>query len=25
MSEEDFEAWAFPNRAEVCALYQAVL
>lgn len=23
MSEEDFEAWAFPNREEVCALYQA--
>jgi SAM-dependent methyltransferase len=25
MSEEDFEAWAFPNRAEVCALYLAVV
>jgi hypothetical protein len=25
MSDEDYEAWAFPNRAEVCALYQAVL
>jgi SAM-dependent methyltransferase len=25
MSEEDYEAWAFPNREEVCALYQAVI
>ncbi len=23
MSEEDFEAWAFPNRAEVCTIYRA--
>lgn len=25
MSEEDYEAWAFPTRAEVCAIYRAVL
>jgi hypothetical protein len=25
MSDEDFEAWAFPTRAEVCAVYQAVI
>ena len=24
MSDEDYEAWAFPTRAEVCAVYQAV-
>lgn len=24
MSEEDYAAWAFPSRAEVCALYRAV-
>jgi SAM-dependent methyltransferase len=24
MSEEDYAAWAFPTRAEVCAVYQAV-
>jgi SAM-dependent methyltransferase len=24
MSEEDFAAWAFPNRLEMCAVYQAV-
>ena len=23
MSEEDYAAWAFPNRAEVCAVYSA--
>jgi hypothetical protein len=23
MSEEDYEAWAFPNRAEVFAVYRA--
>ena len=21
MSEEDYAAWAFPNRAEICAVY----
>jgi SAM-dependent methyltransferase len=25
MSDEDYEAWAFPNRAELCELYQAVI
>jgi SAM-dependent methyltransferase len=25
MSEEDYAAWAFPTRAEMCAIYQAVL
>ncbi len=25
MSDEDYEAWAFPTRAEVCAVYRAVL
>jgi hypothetical protein len=25
MSDEDFEAWAFPTRAEVCAVYRAVI
>ena len=25
MSHEDYEAWAFPTRAEVCAVYRAVL
>jgi SAM-dependent methyltransferase len=25
MSEEDYEAWAFPTREEVCAVYRAVL
>jgi SAM-dependent methyltransferase len=24
MSEEDYAAWAFPTRAEVCAVYQAI-
>jgi SAM-dependent methyltransferase len=24
MTEEDYEAWAFPTRAELCAVYQAV-
>jgi SAM-dependent methyltransferase len=24
MSDEDFEAWAFPTREEVCAIYKAV-
>ena len=24
MSDEDYEAWAFPTRTEVCAVYQAV-
>jgi SAM-dependent methyltransferase len=24
MNEEDYEAWAFPTRAELCAVYQAV-
>jgi hypothetical protein len=24
MSDEDYEAWAFPTRAEVCTVYQAV-
>jgi SAM-dependent methyltransferase len=24
MSEEDYEAWAFPNRAEMCAVYRAL-
>jgi hypothetical protein len=24
MSDEDYEAWAFPARTEVCAVYQAV-
>jgi hypothetical protein len=24
MSDEDYEAWAFPTRAEVCAVYRAV-
>jgi SAM-dependent methyltransferase len=24
MSDEDYEAWAFPTRDEVCAVYQAV-
>ena len=25
MNDEDFEAWAFPTRAEMCAVYQAVM
>jgi hypothetical protein len=25
MNDEDYEAWAFPTRAEVCAVYRAVL
>ena len=25
MSDEDYEAWAFPTREEVCAVYRAVL
>ena len=25
MNDEDFEAWAFPTRAEVCAVYRAVI
>ena len=25
MSDEDYEAWAFPTRAEVCAVYRAVI
>jgi SAM-dependent methyltransferase len=25
MSDDDYEAWAFPTRAEVCAVYQAVM
>jgi hypothetical protein len=24
MSDEDYAAWAFPTRAEMCAVYQAV-
>ena len=24
MSEEDYEAWAFPNRSEMCAVYRAL-
>jgi SAM-dependent methyltransferase len=24
MNDEDYEAWAFPTRTEVCAIYQAV-
>ena len=24
MSDEDYEAWAFPTRAEICAVYRAV-
>jgi SAM-dependent methyltransferase len=24
MNDEDYEAWAFPTRAEVCAVYRAV-
>jgi hypothetical protein len=24
MSDEDYEAWAFPTRTEVCAVYRAV-
>ena len=24
MSEEDYAAWAFPNRAEVCAVYRSL-
>jgi SAM-dependent methyltransferase len=25
MTEEDYEAWAFPTRAELCALYRAAI
>ena len=24
MSEEDYEAWAFPNHAEMCVVYRAL-